>query len=84
MINCGGKDRNGDECRNYTLNETQFCKFHQYMNVYTEDMLSKLKLCVGCKKMYYFEGEIKTCDKCRDRCKKNRKENREEISEQKK
>lgn len=79
MIKCFGKDRNGDECRNNQLGDSKFCKFHQYMCVYTEDMLSKLELCGGCKKMYYFENGIKTCEKCRDRGKKNRNENREEV-----
>lgn len=79
MIKCFGKDRNGDECRNNQLVDSKFCKFHQYMSAYNEDMLSKIELCGGCKKMYYFENGIKTCEKCRDRGKKNRKENREEI-----
>jgi len=44
------------------------------MNDYTNTMLDALQLCRGCKKMYWFEGDIKTCDKCRDRGKETRSE----------
>jgi len=73
MTNCLAKDRNGDNCRNYGLEKTRFCKFHHYMNDYTEEMLNSIELCKGCKKMYYFEGELKTCEKCRERKNTNKK-----------
>lgn len=79
MIKCLGKDRNGDICRNFQLLESKFCKFHQYMNVYTPEMLLTLEMCGGCKKMYYFEGKIKTCEICRVRGKKNRRNNIDNI-----
>jgi hypothetical protein len=44
------------------------------MNDYTNTMLETLQLCRGCKKMYWFEGDIKTCDTCRDRGKATRSE----------
>jgi len=79
MIKCLGKDRNGDVCRNNQLGESNFCKFHQYMNDYSDDMLSKLQVCGGCKKMYYFENVTKTCDKCKQRGKKTRKETKSNL-----
>ena len=66
-MKCLGKDRNGDGCRNAHLCDSRFCKYHTYMNDYTDEMLAALQLCTGCKKMYWFDGPIKTCDKCRNR-----------------
>ena len=80
MAHCLAKDRHGDTCRNYGLGESRFCNFHQYMNDYTEDMLSQLVICVGCKKAYYFEEEErKTCDACRERGQKIRVAKRESV-----
>jgi hypothetical protein len=39
---------------------------------YSQEMLSQLELCKGCKKMYYFEDCTKTCEKCRDRGKSSK------------
>jgi len=39
-------------------------------------MLNNLELCKGCSKMYYFEGELKTCENCRSRKKKDPTTNR--------
>ena len=79
MVKCLGKTNNGDPCIFQNTNDTLFCKNHQYMITYNEDMLTKLELCKGCKKMYYLEGELKTCDICRNRGKKIRKETKEQI-----
>ena len=73
-MKCLSKDRNGNNCRTTHLCDSRFCKNHQYMNNYTDIMLEALQLCKGCKKMYWFEGDIKTCDKCRDRGKETRQE----------
>jgi hypothetical protein len=73
-MKCLSKDRNCNGCRNTHLCESRFCKNHQYMNDYTNTMLETLQLCRGCKKMYWFEGDIKTCDTCRDRGKATRSE----------
>lgn len=78
MEKCLGKDRNNDCCRNNQLDESKFCKFHQYMNDYTNVMLNNLTLCSGCKKMYYIlEG--KQCDKCIKRGEENRIKNKNNI-----
>ena len=66
---CLSRDRKGDPCRYSTLDESRFCKFHQYMTSYTDPMLQQLELCSGCKKMYYLGGERKICDNCADRSK---------------
>ena len=69
-MKCLSKDRNNNNCRNSSINSTNFCKLHQYMCNYTDNMLDNLQLCKGCKKMYYFENDnIKSCDKCRSRIK---------------
>ena len=45
---------------------------------YTEEMLSNLQICSGCKKSYYIpDGRI--CISCRDRGKQNRQINRENV-----
>ena len=49
------------------------------MNEYTDEMLSKLELCSGCKKAYYFDTDTKTCDKCKLRSKTTRVTEREQI-----
>ena len=68
---CLAKDRNNEKCRNNHLDQSKFCKFHQYMNDYSEEMLNNLTLCSGCKKMYYLVN-LKQCDKCKQRSDKNR------------
>lgn len=85
MDYCLAKDRYNKPCRCVKIivdgNQTDFCKFHQYMNEgYTTEMLENLELCKGCNKMYYFgEEPIKTCDKCVARGKKNREKKKESI-----
>ena len=70
-MKCLAKDRNNDPCRNYFINidgtQTKFCKLHQYMNEYTQEMLDSTRLCTGCKKMRYFDTEYKICESCRSR-----------------
>jgi hypothetical protein len=67
-MKCLGKDRYNQGCRNNKLNITNFCKFHQYMSDYSGEMIEKMELCKGCKKMYYFGNtDIKTCENCRAR-----------------
>lgn len=79
MVNCLSLDRNGKKCVFHCINETQFCKFHQYMVSYTLEMLSQLELCKGCKKMYYFGDDTKTCEKCIDRGKSNKETAKESV-----
>jgi hypothetical protein len=64
MVKCVGKDKDKKSCKNDCINDNKFCKFHQYMNDYTENMLNNLTLCKTCRKMRYFEGELKTCEHC--------------------
>lgn len=73
-MKCLSKDRNGNNCRTTHLCDSRFCKNHQYMNNYTDTMLEALQLCRGCIKMYWFDGDIKTCDKCLARGKETRQE----------
>ena len=79
MSKCLSKDRNNNPCRSHSQDDTQFCKNHQYMVGYTVEMLSALQLCKGCKKMYYFEGDVKQCVNCLDRGKENRVKAKENV-----
>ena len=49
MIKCLALDRNLKGCRCNAINDTRFCKKHDYMVDYTEEMLSNLQVCSGCK-----------------------------------
>jgi hypothetical protein len=69
---CLSKNRHGDDCTFRCLGDTSFCKFHQYMTSYSKEILAKLELCNGCKKMYYFANEQRTCENCRERAKYNK------------
>ena len=70
MMKCLAIDRNLQRCRCNVINDTRFCKKHDYMVDYTEEMLSNLQICSGCKKSYYIpDGKI--CISCRDRGKQN-------------
>lgn len=68
-MKCLAKDRYNDPCRKYTIdaadNPTSFCKFHQYMNDYTPEMVESTQLCKCCNRMHYFTTEYKTCEPCR-------------------
>ena len=79
MIKCLALDRNLKGCRCNAINDTRFCKKHDYMVDYTKEMLSNLQICSGCKKSSYIHDGNKSCIQCRDRGKKNRQINRENI-----
>jgi len=70
-MKCAAKDYKSDSCRNYAIDlhgvPTRFCKLHQYMNEYTQEMLDAAILCTGCRKMRYLPEECKTCEQCRTR-----------------
>lgn len=75
-IRCKGFRKNDDQpCQNRPIDETKYCKDHQYMVGYTDYQLANLKKCTGCNRKIYFE-EGKTCDDCKERGKDNREKHR--------
>lgn len=66
-LKCIGLDRTNKQCRNYAIEETNFCNKHKYMHElgYTEDDMSKTISCSTCH-MHYILGDFKTCSNCRD------------------
>jgi len=69
-MNCLAKIHDNTSCKKKAIGDgSRFCKFHQYMNDYTREMLEEQKVCTGCRKMYYFPPgyEFKHCDSCRTR-----------------
>ena len=66
-MSCSTKDKDNVSCIHKAIGDTKFCKFHQYMKDYTDDMLTKLTKCCGCRKLYYLESDTKSCDKCKAR-----------------
>ena len=59
MAKCLAKDRHDQPCRFKSLADSRFCKNHQYMNDYTDEMLAATIRCNGCMKHYYYKMEIK-------------------------
>ena len=58
-MKCKGIDRNNNSCRKYAINNDNFCKLHEYLKNYTDDMIKNMKLCSGCNKWIYLKpGEI--------------------------
>ena len=57
------------DCVSEKNNDNNYCKNHQYMKDYNEDMLNNLTNCSGCKRLHYLEN-MKTCDNCRNRSSK--------------
>jgi hypothetical protein len=79
MSKCAGTDYKGNSCRAYSINDTRFCKNHQHMCDYTDEMIQQMTLCSGCKKLYYLP-ESKTCEKCKERTVKYNKDVSEKRS----
>lgn len=75
---CAAKDRNNNPCRANAIPDKNFCKNHEYMCEYTDEMLVCVELCSGCKKMYFLDG-YKICKKCRERSEENRESARDKV-----
>lgn len=71
-VSCCGTRKDDKPCENRAINDTQYCKDHDYMVNYTEHELDNLKKCNSCKRKVYWEGEFKTCERCRNYGKINR------------
>ncbi len=85
-IRCIAIDRHREQCRSYRLDEpehTKFCKNHQYMNDYTDEMLAACVLCSGCKKMFFRppDSHLSRCDNCSQRSAVNRQKTSEKKKE---
>ena len=78
MSYCLSKDCNDENCRNHSIKTTLFCRSHQYMNEYTDEMINNTRKCSGCKKHKYFIDDSKTCQSCKDRKKENNKKKSQE------
>jgi len=82
-IKCKGTANDGEKCTRAPVNNTDFCKIHDYMIDYTDEMMNNLQQCSGCRKYrYVITEDKKTCDVCKEISKKNRqndKVNREQL-----
>ena len=72
MVKCTGLDRNGYQCNFSSLNDIDYCKFHEYLLNYTTKQLDNLKLCKGCLKWKFLDENIKICLECKIRGDDNR------------
>ena len=77
---CLSKDYKGEPCRFQCVDESRYCKNHQYMNEYTDEMIANLTLCSGCNKMRWLETDVRTCNNCKERGKKEREKPDPRIS----
>jgi hypothetical protein len=59
-------------CRFFTVEDTKYCKHHQYFKDYTDEMMNALIECSGCHNYYYLPNS-KQCTKCNSRGNKYRK-----------
>ena len=74
-VKCKWFDRKNKPCRNNPVSETDYCKFHDYVTDYSDEMKDKSKKCSGCCKIKYFEKNI--CQTCIDRGAENREKERQ-------
>ena len=63
----------GKQCGN-----NKYCKFHEYLNTYTAEMVSNITFCSTCRKFKYKPNQS-TCNDCRNRSKNNRIKNNKNI-----
>ncbi len=70
-IRCNGTERTGNSCITKPINDTDYCRFHQYMVGYTQEQIDNVLLCSDCKMYKYLDGN-KTCGECRTRSKENK------------
>ena len=77
---CKGITSCGKSFNTYKINEPGYCHSHEYMESYTEEMMTNLKVCKGCKRQVYLTSELTSCEKCTIRG----KENREKLKQKRK
>jgi hypothetical protein len=75
--NCKGITVSGNFCKTYKINDKGFCHIHEYMENYTEDMMSKLQICKGCKRKVYLSDNFSSCERCVNRGKETREKMKE-------
>jgi len=76
-MKCATKDRNLNPCRGNAVNG-KFCKIHNYMTEYTDEMVAQAKPCSTCRKTHYM-GEYNTCQTCRERGSSLREKSKELV-----
>ncbi len=61
---CQGRSKNNNQCNSLPINNTKYCKRHQYMLEYNEYQLANLTYCSYCQ-YYVFKDENTKCH-CRN------------------
>jgi len=79
-----------DNCHKNIINDSIYCKSHEYAGDYTDEQKSKKKYCTSCKKVKCFLDDSKTCGcanervtKLNNKRKEDNKINIEKKNEQK-
>ena len=49
------------------LENIDYCKFHEYLIIYSLEQLENLDLCKGCLKWKFVENNFTTCNDCKVR-----------------
>lgn len=72
MSKCKALDRYSNQCILTSLDNIDYCKFHEYLLNYDDEQLNNLQLCKGCLKWKFLDDDVKTCNECKTRGKENR------------
>lgn len=64
VTKCRGVYKNGKPCKVTVASVGMFCKLHEYMLSYTENMIKNMNPCKYCGKYYYFPNIKRLCGKC--------------------
>jgi len=60
-VRCKWFDRQKNNCIFAVINNTDYCKHHQYIKNYTDEMKKNSKICSGCTN-YKYCGNYNTCE----------------------
>jgi hypothetical protein len=52
------------QCKYHSIGKSKFCKLHQYMENYTNEMMKNLKMCQSCYR-YFYGDDHDSCEICR-------------------
>lgn len=78
MVRCKGiRKKDGNPCKKRPINDTIYCKDHDYMVNYTKEQLNNLKKCSGCGRNILINEGCKQCQDCLERGKENREKHKE-------
>lgn len=78
---CDWYDKHGDSCRNYKVDDTSYCKYHEYVSDYTEEE-KDYDSCGSCPRchLWVYQGKSKLCPECKEDGKQYRAQTKKNSS----